>query len=319
VTVDGRLLTVLTYHRVDEPGARAELDPGLVSATPRAFERQVAWLAAATTPLALDDLLAVRRGEARLPHRAVLVTFDDAYCGFAEHAWPVLRRHGVPVTLFVPTAYPGAAEGFWWDRLHHALTATARRKPLDTPAGTLALAGEDDRRRAHRALVAWLHRAPHDEAMAVVDEVCAMLAREREPPAVAPSVLGWNALRRLSAEGVALAPHTRTHARLDRVGARRVRAELAGARDDLVAHVGRSPPAFAYPAGGHDEESRAALEREGFELAFTTRRGANDLGRADWLALRRVNVGRRSSLPVLRAQLRRWPGRALTAVARAEP
>ena len=42
-----------------------------------------------------------------------------------------------------------------------------------------------------------------------------------------------------------------------------------------------------------------------YTVAFTTRRGLNQLGRTDWFALRRINVGRSTSLNVLRAQLGR--------------
>ena len=59
-----------------------------------------------------------RRGRARRARRdaaaargAVLVTFDDAYADFAEHAWPVLRAHGISPLLFVPTAFPGDPGG----------------------------------------------------------------------------------------------------------------------------------------------------------------------------------------------------------------
>jgi hypothetical protein len=45
------------------------------------------------------------------------------------------------------------------------------------------------------------------------------------------------------------------------------------------------------------------LEEEGFELAFLTRRGLNDLSRPDWLRLRRINVGRSSGLTGIRLQL----------------
>ena len=51
------------------------------------------------------------------------MTFDDAYCDFADHAWPVFRRLGVPVTLFVATEYPDHPDrAYWWDRLHAGLS-----------------------------------------------------------------------------------------------------------------------------------------------------------------------------------------------------
>jgi peptidoglycan/xylan/chitin deacetylase (PgdA/CDA1 family) len=304
----GRRLTVLMYHRIaDRADHRDDLDPALISATPREFARQVAWIAAHAAPVSLGDVLAARAGHEPLPARAVLVTFDDAYRDFADRAWPLLQEHGVPATLFVATAYPGwQGHGFWWDRLHRGLARTARRNPLPTPTGALALATEADRERAHRALAAMLHAAPHDEAMSTLERVLGLIG-DAEP--VCP-VLGWDELRRLAAAGVALAPHTRTHARLDRVPSVRAREEIAGSRADLEREIGGCPPAFAFPAGGWDQQSTAILDDEGFALAFTTRRGPNDLRQPDWLRLRRSNVGRRTNLPLLRAQLLA-PARAL--------
>jgi peptidoglycan/xylan/chitin deacetylase (PgdA/CDA1 family) len=223
----------------------------------------------------------------------------------------VLVAHAVPAVLFVATAYPGRhGHGFWWDRLHRALARTERRDALPTPVGRLPLATVPDRERAHRVVAAALHALPHDEAMRSLDRILALVG-DADP--VCP-VLDWQQLRTLAAAGVAVAPHTRTHARMDRVTSERARAEIVGSRADLELELGRCPPAFAFPAGGFDSGSRTLLEDEGFALAFTTRRGPNDLARPDWLCLKRSNVGRRSSLPVLRAQLLPLPGWALGAV-----
>ena len=51
------------------------------------------------------------------------------------------------------------------------------------------------------------------------------------------------------------------------------------------------------------EEVVRAVERAGFKLAFTTERGINDLGRVHPLQLQRINVGMRTTIPILRAQL----------------
>jgi peptidoglycan/xylan/chitin deacetylase (PgdA/CDA1 family) len=310
--MNGRWLTVLTYHRIaelaDDPD---DLDPALVSAGPLEFQNHVAWLAANATPVSLDDVLAARAGGAELPRRAVLVTFDDGYADFAEVAWPVLRAHGVPAVVFVATAYPGSlGHGFWWDRLHRALARTDRREPLPTPLGLLPLATAADRERAHSALVPYIHALPHDDAMRALERLVALLG---DADSVCP-VLSWPQLRELAGEGVTVAPHTRTHARLDRVTRERADAEIAGSRADVERELGHCPAAFAFPAGGHDDQAGALLREHGFALGFTTRRGPNDLRRADWLRLNRTNVGRRSTVRVLRAQLRPLAARALGAV-----
>src|SRR3954470_4528105 len=94
-------LAVLVYHRI---AALADAPPGLAT-TPAVFVRQMRWLAETGRAGSLADVLAAKRGERPLSRDPVLVTFDDAYRDFAQTAWPVLRGLGVPVTVFVPTAY----------------------------------------------------------------------------------------------------------------------------------------------------------------------------------------------------------------------
>jgi peptidoglycan/xylan/chitin deacetylase (PgdA/CDA1 family) len=278
------VLHVLTYHRVDEPERAPELYPGLIGATPGEFEEHMRFLASSCRPLTLLELLAVRRGEAPLPPHAVLVTFDDAYRSVAEHAWPIMRRHGVPLTLFVPTAYPGLGGNvFWWDRLWSALEGR-----YATP---------DERLRAYRRLREHVKSLPHDEAMAYVDGLSGEPGGETRP-----SVLDWDELRGLAAEGVALGPHSRTHPLLDKVSRAEADEEVLGSLGDLEREVGPTPRVFAHP-GGAGEGMTSLLEEQGFELAFLTRRGVNDVTRADWLRLRRINVGRSFGLAGIRVQL----------------
>jgi peptidoglycan/xylan/chitin deacetylase (PgdA/CDA1 family) len=296
------LLTVLTYHRVDEPDRHPERAPGLLSATPEGFDAQLDVVATSCTPVSLDDVLAVREGGADLPRRAVLLTFDDAYDDFADVAWPLLRRHGLPATLFVPTAYPDVpGRAFWWDRLHQALAETPV-PAVATPVGRLPLGTPAERDDATRALRTFVKSRPHDEAMDLVDD----LLDELEAPCPPSPVLGWDRLRALAADGVALAPHSRTHPLLTRVGPDQLAQEVAGSLADLERELGSAPPAFAYPSGANDGRVVAALAEAGYRVAFTTARGNEPVGGGagpDWLRLRRVNVGGRTTPALLRAQL----------------
>jgi hypothetical protein len=171
-----------------------------------------------------------------------------------------------------------------------------------TAAGDLSLATDADRMRTFRRLRSYLKSLPHDQAMEIVEELSARLG----PSSPVPAVLSWDQLRALAAEGVALAPHSRTHPQLDRLPREQARGEIVGSLDDLEREIGLAPRVFAYPGGGHSDEVVAVLAEEGFELAFLTARGSNDLRRADWLRLRRINVGLVSGLSLIRAQLLPW-------------
>ncbi len=305
------VLAVLTYHRVDTPESRPDLLPWLISATPDDFAAQMTDLARHYVPVSMARVLDALPDPRRLPPRAVLVTFDDAYADFDRHAWPIMQAAGVPATLFVPTAVPDAgSEGFWWDRLWAALSTTTRRE-LDDPPGTpVRLDDTDARRAAMASLRDRIKAMPHVQAMAEVERLIAALrgtapsaAPASAVPANPPAVLGWDDLRRLAASGVTLAAHTRTHPLLDRVSMETAIEEIAGARDDLEREVGRTLPVFAYPSGAHGGDAVEAARRAGMVLAVTTERGGNDLRHIDPLRIHRINVGRRARSSLVRAQL----------------
>lgn len=278
------LLRVLTYHRV-----------------PADFDSHVAHLADSYHVASIDDVLAVYDNGATLPPRSLLITFDDAYRDFAEHAWPSLARRGLPVTLFVPTAFPDHSERiFWWDSLREALLLTERTDALETPVGALTLVGTAARERAFERLRDYLKSLPHDDAMLELERLLRSLA----VPASASSVLGWDDLRRLAREGVTLGAHTRMHPLLSRVPVERAVAEVVGSLEDLRREIGASMLSIlAYPDGRFTDELVSRLEGEGFVLAFTTTPGTNELPRADRLRLRRINIGPDATVPDLRARL----------------
>jgi peptidoglycan/xylan/chitin deacetylase (PgdA/CDA1 family) len=295
--------SVLTYHRVAHSAGSPLLYPGLFT-DPSEFAKQMAFVTSRYRAISLEELLAVRRGEKELPLRSVLVTFDDGYRDFAEHAWPILQQHRIPAVLFIPTSFPGnPGRAFWWDRLYGALRSKGVAGTIDSPIGMLRFESEADRLNVYRRLRATVQSLPHEEAMSLVDEICEPLGA---PPAQS-EVLGWPDVRRLKSEGVDLAPHSRTHPLLDKVPVETARAEIVGSLEDLEREVGRGPRVFAYPGGGESRKVAHILGEEGFELAFTTTRGTNDVRTADWLRLRRINVGRASAVPLVRVQLLpRW-------------
>jgi peptidoglycan/xylan/chitin deacetylase (PgdA/CDA1 family) len=296
------VLRVLTYHRVE----RADADPapqGGVTASPEAFAAQMDFLAARCHVLSVDDVLREFESPRGLPRRAVLITFDDGYRDFRANAWPVLKARGLPVVVFIPTAFPGdPTRWFWWDRLHHALGATAQRELRLSETSRLRLETPADREQAFAELRARAKSMEHEQALAWVNGICDTLGI---PPPPSP-VMDWSEIRALAAEGVRFASHTRTHPLLTRIPVDDVRRELVTARGDLERELGSTPAAIAYPAGAFDDQVVRMAREAGYGLGFTTVRGVNPMGIADPLRLRRINVGRGTTSPIFRGQLTGW-------------
>lgn len=98
-----RLPLVLCYHKVDR-----RLELGVTRISPRRFAKQIEGFAAGGyRALSLDEYAGCVRGTRTAAPNEILITFDDAYRGLREHAFPVLAAHGFPATVFVITAYAG--------------------------------------------------------------------------------------------------------------------------------------------------------------------------------------------------------------------
>ncbi|RWP72875.1 trifunctional glycosyltransferase/class I SAM-dependent methyltransferase/polysaccharide deacetylase [Mesorhizobium sp.] len=104
-------IPVLMYHSVSDDGPAALARFRL---TPAAFASQMAWLRSngfhAIGSEQLEEFIANRRP---FVGRPVLVTFDDGFQNFADHAWPTLRANDLTAEVFLVTDLVG--ESAQWD------------------------------------------------------------------------------------------------------------------------------------------------------------------------------------------------------------
>ena len=89
-------VVVLMYHSIDRSGWK-------LSVTPEMFERQMRYLAQKGWAVSLQDVVAYANGEKKLSAHAVAVTFDDGYRDLLTTVLPVITKHRIPITIFVPS------------------------------------------------------------------------------------------------------------------------------------------------------------------------------------------------------------------------
>ncbi len=112
---------VLLYHRV----AELESDAQWLAVTPERFAAQMDLLRSRYRVVSLRELTHCLREE-RVPRNAVVVTFDDGYADNLHNAKPILKRYGIPATVFVCTSGIQGRREFWWDELERLLLETPR-------------------------------------------------------------------------------------------------------------------------------------------------------------------------------------------------
>ncbi len=279
-------LIILTYHRIlpGQSPLRLTEQPGMM-ATPEALDMHLSLLKRLGAEfVSLDTWLDDQRQNRTLPGLAVAVTFDDGWQDNYEHAFPVLKKHRVPATIFLVSQRINTAWQFWPEQVLDLLVNHAHR--LDHPA------------------LQWLRPYLVDEGDEVIDRLKALddqtietnleqtrkaLPELSQANLNARPLLNKQELDTMLASGlVTFGAHTRHHYRLNHLAnPSDLRNEIVGSQTDLQ-DLGLKPVSiFCYPNGNITGKGEALVQGH-FSGACTTGRGWNRAP-SDPFGLRRFN------------------------------
>jgi peptidoglycan/xylan/chitin deacetylase (PgdA/CDA1 family) len=186
---------VLMYHRVlNDAAVPDDIDPGMY-VTHSTFERHLEHLSANHDVVGFDAFRRWLLGETTFPRIPCVITFDDGWADNYTEAFPLLRRYGLPATIFLATGLVGTT-----------------------------------------------------------------------------SMLTWDQVREMEAEGIDFGSHTVTHPVLTTIDDERIRVELMCSKDRLQAELDHPIEWFCYPKGAYDSRS-LAVARSTYVGAVSTEEG----------------------------------------------
>ncbi len=94
----GNDATILIYHRFGDDRYPT------TNVSTEVFGQQMEFLRDnGYTVIPLGDLVSLLKNNSEIPAKTVVITIDDAYATVYENAWPILKEHGYPFTVFVYT------------------------------------------------------------------------------------------------------------------------------------------------------------------------------------------------------------------------
>lgn len=294
------ILVIFGYHRIipDEPGFSSPFADDVFGPTVSEFERAIVWFKENVRLLSepeLIELVETRRSPGCL---SVLITFDDGYADNYTLAYPILRRHGVPATYFIPSNMIEQRQMGWWDLTAYLLKRTAKT--------ALAWEGEHFRLPEERArAIGFFHKKmqleKHEQTKDLIGRLAALLDVELPQKEIRDrELMTWDQLREVSRNGITIGSHTHTHRVLATLDVEAQREEIASSKAMLEERIGTPVRSIAYPVGGYrhfTEETRRIAEACGYAIGYSFCTGVNRWGAISAFDVKRI--GPPSSLPLL--------------------
>jgi len=253
-------LTVISYHEIEEP-AEALIPDYAVS--PTMFVRHIDWLRNnGFVFVSVEQVLAAKRGESRLPSKAVLLTFDDGYQSVYTHAWPLLRMLKIPSVISVVTKWQESA-----DQVDYAGKQVARNKFLSW--ATL----KEMQSSGLVEIASHTHDLHHG-----------LKANPQGSAQPAATVRRFDSIQGYEAEAVYL---------------RRIDADLRLSRDVIRKRIGSAPRIVTWPYGKYNEMLESVASKYGMNVGLTLDDGDNHAG-VPMSRLRRILVESKMNIGDLR-------------------
>ena len=274
----GGIGAILTLHHVRPPRSDAFQPNRLLEVSPQFLDDVLAGLRRADTDIVTLDEMYRRLTECDFRRRFVCLTFDDGYRDNLQHALPILRRHGAPFTLYVPTSFPDRAGELWWLTLEAVIAKQSRvalrmegedrRYDCDTPEAKYEL---------YEHIYWWLRRLEsEDELRAAVRELASRYAVD-DAAFCKDLCMTWPEIGEIADDPLAtIGAHTVNHVMLRKASDDAVRNEMRQSAAVLEAALGERPKHFSYPVGDRTSAGprEFAIAAElGFRTAVTTRPG----------------------------------------------
>lgn len=266
---------ILCYHRVLPDGPlidQASPNRSLVVSVER-FEEQMQHLAAKYRVVSLDRFVEHVSGSDQ--GFAVAVTFDDGYRDNFLYAYPILKRYGIPATIYIITRFLEGDTSMWWYELWEKILAK----------DVLAIEVRGQRREwrigsLHAKLGCFEHvkvallRSSREEYLELLRQISA----DTPPKQYLDACLTRGEIRHLD-EGnlITIGAHTHQHFCLSGLSEADAREEMLRSKQLLEGYLSHPVHHLAYPYGqpedASEREIRIAAEC-GFSSAVTTRHGS---------------------------------------------
>lgn len=187
----------------------------------------------------MDTIVAVANGKQK-GRRLAHVTFDDGFADVFANAYPILKKHQIPFTLYVTTDMPDGKADLWWYQLETMVKGNAEW--FEKVVGQVYARKED--------VAATMHE---------------MTSSACDPTLCQKLSLSWEQIREMVSEGLCtVGSHGVSHSALSLLSEEAIKHELVDSKQRLEAMLGVEVKHFSYPHSFYTETTPEMVRAAGY-------------------------------------------------------
>ena len=241
---------ILRFERVRPPRAARFQPLQSREISPQFLDRVIRALKRWRFDIVSMDEVCRRAADPSSKRRFACLTFDGGSKDLMVSAYPVLSRHAVPFTVYIPTAFPVGLGEAWWLALE-AVIARSDQIALfmDRKERRFRVAGPSEKYQLYDFLYDWLRSLTPPDRSVAINDLCTrysvdLAAISRE------SAMSWDDLSKLSADPlVTIGSATVHYPVLTTIKNADAQKEIAMGRAVAQSAFHRDIRHFAYPIG----------------------------------------------------------------------
>lgn len=293
---------ILLYHRIlpAEACDAAKANEALNVSTEE-FDAHLNYLKKHFDIVALSDLVQSLETSHDVQNKPKLaITFDDGWRDNYEHAWPLLKKHDVPATIFLVSDYMKSGGRLWWSLLEEHYESLGDISVADWASILAVKAQELGFTEIHEALTEHSKSQPsdpndvitlfkqfdHQRLEQFVGSLCTAVTDDERD-----DLFTWEQAREMQGQCIEFGAHTERHEVLTHLEDQQIHATVEGSVDALKREGIDCIDTFSYPNGDTDNRVQKVVSTTGFEFAVGTKRGSIKRSKFNRMELPRINIG----------------------------
>ncbi|MCW8934284.1 MAG: polysaccharide deacetylase family protein [Gammaproteobacteria bacterium] len=287
---------VVTYHRIlpEELKSTSFSNDGII-VRPESFSKQLDFLSKHFNVTNIDAFYSALLNKTISEKNNCLITFDDGWIDNYLYAFPLLKKHKLPATIFIPTGYIEKNELFWQEKLSRSISILLKNtspeaKNLITQYNLDALLNHHGN--TLRSLIInhvnELKSHPYEEVDEMYNSISLLTGNIHSEENI-DRYMNWSQVKELSNNNINFESHAHSHKILTRLDLDEAAFELESSLKTISERVDHKVKYIAYPNGNSNSEIQKLAKNTGYLLGFGTKPGTTSSD-DNYFDIKRINI-----------------------------